>query len=354
MEKSISRSSPRNENNTTQETRKKIDLIKKALLKEREEKQKEFEELEKIKKQLSILELTLSEKDNQIEIFNNEREFLEKDLQKLKEKSNKTLIGSLDQGSQQNIKKFEKGKKQLLEELQIVKQKNTELKARFATLSQQCYQTEKQISLKDENLKKVIYELQDILAENIRQQELSEKELMASKNIHHSLSDTEIKLKNEIIETELKQKQLENDITLLNKELQDKQAQVMKLNEKLLKQSEHEAALYNKLMIYKNELANLEYLYQKHEATRLNSLNNYFATIILKRDHTGQYIIEIEERNHKLMYGINNVSCVSMHPHTDQRFYIRFADGQVFEYESDEASSIVVKMNYFIDKARDT
>ena len=46
----------------TLETRRKIAVMKKALLKEREEKQKEFEELENMKKKLSILELTLSEK----------------------------------------------------------------------------------------------------------------------------------------------------------------------------------------------------------------------------------------------------------------------------------------------------
>ena len=68
---------PPNED-VSQDTRRKIAVLKKAILKEREETQKEFEDIENLKKKLSILELTLSEKDSQIQIRNNEREKLEK------------------------------------------------------------------------------------------------------------------------------------------------------------------------------------------------------------------------------------------------------------------------------------
>ena len=336
----------------TLETRRKIAVMKKALLKEREEKQKEFEELENMKKKLSILELTLSEKDSQIQISNSEREILERDLKKLKENSKQISMVPLDQGSKKSVATLEQQNKKLLEEYNIIKQHNTELKTKFTNLSQQHQEIQKQITLKDNHLNSVMNELKESLADTIRQQEASEKDLSVYKNAYASLSDNQNKLKNEYNETALKQKQLEEEIIALNKDLQVKQNQIKRLNEKLMKQSENEATLSNKLMQYKNELVEAESYYQKHEATRLNSLNNQPAIIVLKHDHTGEYVIEIEERKNKLMYGISNIGSIAMHPHSDKRFFIRFIEGQVFEFEANDACAIVGKMNFFLTKAR--
>ena len=52
------------------------------------------------------------------------------------------------------------------------------------------------------------------------------------------------------------------------------------------------------------------------------------------------------------MYGISNIGSIAMHPHSDKRFFIRFIEGQVFEFEANDACAIVGKMNFFLTKAR--
>ena len=114
---------PPNED-VSQDTRRKIAVLKKAILKEREETQKEFEDIENLKKKLSILELTLSEKDSQIQIRNNEREKLEKELESLKEKSKQAGSPLLIPESQKSIASLKQENKKLLDEYYYIKQQN--------------------------------------------------------------------------------------------------------------------------------------------------------------------------------------------------------------------------------------
>lgn len=335
-----------------QSLQRKVAVLKKALIKEREEKQKEFEEVEKMKKKLSILELTLSEKDSQIQMRNYEREQLEKELEKLIENSKQTSP-TLFQGSKKSVSTLEQQNKKFLEEFHYLRSQNADLKSKYSAITSQHQEIQKQISLKNNHLDKVSIELEQSLLEVKHQEEIASKELFTAKNMYLNISDNQNKLKNEISETLLKKKKLEDDIIFLSKELQSKQVQVARLNERLLKQSENEATLSSKLMQYKNELVEAESYYQKHEVMKLNNLNNHPAIIVLKHDHTGEYVIEIEERKNKTLDGINNVECIAKHPHTERRFYIRFVNGQVQEFESNETESIVGKMNFFLQKAKE-
>ena len=343
---------PPNED-VSQDTRRKIAVLKKAILKEREETQKEFEDIENLKKKLSILELTLSEKDSQIQIRNNEREKLEKELESLKEKSKQAGSPLLIPESQKSIASLKQENKKLLDEYYYIKQQNQDLKTKFLGLTQQHQEIQKQIGLKDDHLKKVVNELQETYAEITRQHEIVEKDLKLSKNQFIILSDTQNRLKNELSETLEKQKSLEEEILNLHKELSAKKAQIAKLNERLLKQSENEAILSTKLMQYKNELVEAESYFQKHEAFKITNFMNVKVFIVLKRDHTGHYVLEIEERNNKVCFPVRNIELVALHPHSDKRFYIRMSEGQVIEFENLAAENIVGKINFFLDRAKD-
>ena len=306
-----------------------------------------------MKKKLSILELTLSEKDSQIQMRNEEREKLENDLEKVKERSKQVGSPTLVQGSKKSVSTLEQQNKKLLEEFHYLRHQNNELKAKSAVLILQQQEIQKQISLKNNHLQKVLDELEETLLEATRQQEIAEKDLFTIKNLYTNLSDNQNKLKNEISDIQQRKKKLEDDIISLSKELQSKQVQIVRLNERLIKQSENEAILSSKLMQYKNELVEAESYYQKHEVTKLNSLNNHPAIIVLKHDHTGEYVIEIEERKNKAMHGINSVECIAIHPHSDKRFYIRFAEGSVMEFEANDAEAVVGKMNFFFIRAKE-
>lgn len=329
------------------ELRRKIAMLKKALVKEKEDKQKEFEELESLKKKLSLLELSLNEKDTQIEISNKEREKLENKLKDLLEKSDKpvTEIGA-------SVSALEIQNKTLLEEFNVLQKKNSELKSKFESLNAQNTEIQNQLNLKDKHLQTVIDELTAQLSELKREEDQSLRELNNVKDSFSTLSDSYNKLTNEYFETEAHQKTLEEEIISFTKELQAKQLQLIRLNERLLKQSENEAILSDKLMQYKNELVEAESYYQKHEVTKINNSLNNPATLILKHDHTGEYVLEIEERNDKITYGISSIECIARHPHNDKKFFIRLGQGYTIEFESNECEGIVNKMNFFMDNAK--
>ncbi|OMJ82955.1 hypothetical protein SteCoe_16229 [Stentor coeruleus] len=328
----------------------KIVVLRKALQKESEDRQKEFDELESLKKKLSILELTLSEKDTQIQIISSERLHLEAEVEKLSQTSNSSTPL---QGINKSVATLEQQNKKLLDEYNLSKHQNIELKAKYDNLTQKQNEIKKQIMAKDGHLKSVLEELKINLEEATREKELIEKDLEISRSAYFTLSDSYNKLQNEYQENLEKQKNLGEEIINFTKELQAKQTQLSKLNERLLKQSENEAILSNRLMQYKNELAEAESYYQKHEVVKINSLNNTQAIIVLKHDHTGEYVIEIEERKDKMVYGIKSVENVGRHPHNERRFFIRMADNSVIEFESVNAESIVMKINFFLDKARE-
>ena len=329
------------------ELRRKIAMLKKALNKEKEEKQKEFEELESLKKKLSLLELSLNEKDTQIEISNNEREKLESKLKSLLEKSSKPVT---ETGV--SVSALEIQNKTLLEEFNVLHKKNCELKSKFELLSTQNSEIQNQINLKDKHLKTVADELSAQLAELRREEDQSLRELNHAKDSFSTLSDSYNKLTNEYYETEAHQKVLEEEIISFTKEFQVKQLQLIRLNERLLKQSENEAVLSDKLMQYKNELVDAESYYQKHEVVKVNNSMNNAATVVLKHDHTGEYVLEIEERNDKVTYGISSIECISRHPHNEKKFFIRLNQGYTIEFESGVSDSIVTKMNFFLDNAK--
>jgi chromosome segregation ATPase len=331
----------------------KINVLKKALFKDREENQKDIEELENTKKKISVLELILSEKDNQIYLSNQKREELESILEKLHQKSQKNDSPTPVQGTKVRVAELEEKNKQLIDEYQCIKLQNLETKNKFNALTLQNKEIQKQIALKDEHLKTVITGMETTLKDLTGQQELVERELNTLKNLYSNLSDAQNKLKNEITELASKKKELETETESLISELQTKQSQVTKLNERLLKQSEKEAVLSSKLMQYKNELVEAESYFQKHDVVKINNIMNQSALLVLKRDHTGHYVIEIEERKNKTLYELNDIESVAVHPHTDKRFYIRVVGANPIEFETPCAEAVVSKINFFMSKARE-
>ena len=340
-------SSPTSPDDPTNDLKRKVSMLNKALKKEQEDKQKEFEELESLKKKLSLLELSLNEKDTQIELCNMEREKMQNELDSLIQKSPKIVNQPVV-----NVSALEVENKSLLEEFNVLNKKNSDLKAKYDSLSATSNEIKKQIDLKDKHIHGVIEELSASLAELERQEEQANRELSQAKDSYSTLSDSYNKLTNEFYENESHRRMLEEQIVSYSKELQVKQTQLLRLNERLMKQSENEAILSDKLMQYKNELVEAESYYQKHEVVKVNNSLNNTAVLVMKHDHTGEYVLEIEERNDKVIYGVSSIDCIARHPHNEKRFFIRIHSSFTLEFESAHSDSIVTKMNNFIEKAK--
>ncbi|CAG9311260.1 unnamed protein product [Blepharisma stoltei] len=342
-------SSPPGED-AAQDCKKKIAIMKKAVLMEREAKQKDLELADSLQKKLGMLNLTLAEKDSQIKTMNEERERLEQELTQLKER-NKNGSSSPAKVPKKSVATLEQQNKKLLEEYHFLKQENQDLQTMYATINQACEEIQKEIKSKDDTLRKTVSELQAQLADTLRQQESLEKDMRDAQMSYNNLLETEKKLKADLEMASNTYQAIEEEIQVIKQEILVKQGQIARLNERLLKQGENEAMLSNKLMQYKNELEEAESYYQKHDVTKINHLINRPATIELKRNHTGEYIIEIEEHSNKYVYDIKSIESVFVHPNSERRFYIKFIDNNLMEFQSNSAEQIASKIKNFLTRA---
>ena len=335
------------------ELNRKISVLKKAMIKEREEKAKELEEIENLKKKLSILEITLSEKESQNQMTWNDKERAEKELYRLRDLIRQSGNPSAVQGARKSVANLEQQNKKLLDEYYFLKQQNVDLKNMISALTQEHQEIQKQLGLKDVQLKKVKSEFKTLLNDALRQQKDLEKSVDDAKTSYTTMLEAQNTLKSDLEEASSNQKIIEDEWQVLNQELLMKQGNIASLNERLLKLSENEAALSSRLMEYKNELVEAEVYYQKHEVTKINQLANYPAVIILKHDHNGNFVLDVEERKAVNTFEVKTIEEIGMNQNSEKRFFIKFFHGQVFDFESANAEIIVKKMIMFLDKAKE-
>ena len=330
--------------NPAQDLEKKVRLLKKALIKEREEKKSDLQHIENLKKKLSILEFTITEKNNQIQLKTQEKDKIFGELKAKREETEQ--LGFPQPEKKLSASDLEQQNKKLLEDYHSLKQQNTELQAKHKAVNEEYQEIQKAVQNKDDHLRRLVGELQNSLSAAMRQQENLEKDLADAQFSHHNLTETNERLKKDIQDSKEAYTSAENEIHELTSKIKEKQSEVAMLNEKLAKHGENEAKLSSKLMQYKTELDEAENFYQKYEVIKINNLINHPATITLKRDHTGEFILEVEEKRNKLLYGIRSIDSVFVQ--SEKRFLIRYLDGDSMEFEVQNADEVVKKIRNFL------
>ena len=194
-----------------QDFNRKIAVLKKATIKEREEKQKEVEEIENLKKKLSILEMTLSEKESQIEIINTDKEKAEKELYKLRDQIRQSGNTGSFQGARKSVANLEQQNKKLLDEYYFLKQQNVDLKNMIAALTQEHTQIQKDIKAKDSILNKIKKDNSKMLDEAVSQKLVLENELKESKVTEGEVSEKQLKLIKDLEDAYSNQKEIEEE-----------------------------------------------------------------------------------------------------------------------------------------------
>lgn len=241
-----------------QDLNRKIAVLKKAIVKDREEKQKDVEELENLKKRLSISELKLSERDSQIQMASKTKDDTEKELSNIKEQIRKSGNTTNPTNPKKNMPNLEQQNKKLLDEYYFLKQQNVDLKNMITALTQENVEMQKKITAKEEFVKKAKADADQKIAKFLKDLEKKEIEVRDAKNSYGLLLENRERLKATLDRNFVEQKNLGDEWEVLNKELLMKQGNIASLNERLLKLSENEALLSSKLMDYKNELDNVK------------------------------------------------------------------------------------------------
>ena len=176
------------------ELKKKIAVLRKAIFKERADNQTDLNEIEELQKKIEILDQILQEKDAQIESYQAEKKAIEEQLAGARGKAQPAPL----KPTKQNLELLEQHNKKLLEDYHFLKQENADLQRMHETLAAEYEQVRQASSSEDEGLRQTIEELNNTLAEALRQQETIEREIKDAQ-----YSNTQLKATNERLDQEL-------------------------------------------------------------------------------------------------------------------------------------------------------
>lgn len=340
--------------NVISDVKRKISLLTKALVKEKEENQKESEEMESLRKMLVASEAALAEKNAKILALNTEKEDKEVELEKVKEQTRNVANQPTGKAAKITVASLEEQNKKLLDEYYTLKQQSTDLKNMKETLTIEYSDIKKKKKDKEKELEKVKTDSALLIAQSRASLEKAEKELVEGKKSLLALQETQSSLSVQLEAAKKENLRLEQEIEENNQKVLRIQGKISGLQQQLLKLSENESALSEKLMEYKNELAESETFYQKHEILKVSYNATFPISITLKKDHNGSSVMEIEQEGYKkVTVNILSIAEVVVSNESSNRFTVKFSEEPDLTLESSKAASVMVdKFNRFIAKSR--
>lgn len=340
--------------NVISEIKRKISLLTKALVKEKEENQKDGEELESLKKMLIVSEGALTEKNAKILVLNTEKEDKEIELEKVKEQIRNVLNQPSGKAAKITVASLEEQNKKLLDEYYTLKQQSTDLKNMKETLTIEYSDIKKKKTEKEKELEKVKMDSGILIAQSRASLEKAEKDLVEGKKSLLALQETQSSLSVQLDLSKKENASLEREIEESNQKVLRIQGKISGLQQRLVRLSENESALSEKLMEYKNELAESETFYQKHDILKVSYNSTYPISITLKKDHNGSSVMEIEQEGFKkVTVDILSIAEVLVSNENSNRFTVKFSEAPDLTLESNKAATLMVdKFNRFISKSR--
>ena len=335
--------------NVISEIKRKISLLTKALVKEREENQKETEEMETLKRILISSENSLAEKNAKVLTLNAEKEEKEIELEKVKEQIRNVANQVPAKTAKITVASLEEQNKKLLDEYFTLKQQSTDLKNMKETLTIEYSDIKKQKKLKETELEKVKTDSALLISQSEAALEKAEKDLIDGKSSLAALQETQNSLITQLESAKITNTRLEQEIEENSQKLLRVQGKISGLQQQLLKLSENELGLSEKLMDYKNELAEAETYYQKHDMLKVSNNATFPVSVVLKKDHNGSSVMEIEQEGFKkVVVDVWNILEVLVITDSLSRFTVKFNEAPDIVFESNKAPLIAEKFNRFI------
>mmetsp|Transcript_11131 Transcript_11131/g.21878 ORF Transcript_11131/g.21878 Transcript_11131/m.21878 type:complete len:355 (-) Transcript_11131:4249-5313(-) len=330
------------------EEKKKVSLLRKALKQEREEKLKQLQEAAD---KLNILECQIAEKNAKIEMLKFEKEDLAHEVKLVSEVKEGDSPASPNGRPGRALEILEQQNKKLLEQVHSLLNDNARLHEKIQLLSKDKEMTDVQVNGRVSILQTQVEELEAHLASLTEEHEklLQEHQELRSNSLSQHEQKTELEMKVSELKTHL-------DATLsqfasLQETIEEKELVISTLSQRLLKVSEANADLANKMMELKNDLIDAQVNYQCFDVIKCGRLLNSSAKLTIKRNFNGEPVVEWEVRGHKYIFKADAVDNVYMHPTREDRFCISILSEREKEFMSDQAQFIVKKLRDFLMRA---
>lgn len=186
-----------------------------------------------------------------------------------------------------------------------------------------------------------------------------QKELKDASQLNTSLIEKNFRLENRYEETLTNYRISKEEKFRLDLLLRQKQQESESLKLNLYKRGEETIRLTSKLMQYKTELKTTKKYYQKFMVVKINNIVNSPAKvsitqITLKRDHNGDFVIEIQEKIGVNLYDIRNIENIYKSSSNEKRFYITIiGEPAPKEFEAAHAEAIIQSITDFITKIKE-
>eukprot|EP00743_Colponemidia_sp_Colp-15_P008236 GILK01008936.1.p1 GENE.GILK01008936.1~~GILK01008936.1.p1 ORF type:complete len:405 (-),score=94.28 GILK01008936.1:194-1369(-) len=330
----------------------KMNIFRKALIKEKELREKDSERVRSLTGQLQAAEDALREKDSLAVKFFKENEDLREQIaierqraEEFSRMSNTSIFG--------DKKSLEIENKRLTSDTRLLQRKvnslEEKLRTREAEVAQLRSQTDSNLSTAQD---KIAHLSKDLADRESRLKAITEDFKKTAKS-NLMLLDDKTRLERDCESLETQRSRLEDLVRSLQKQLQTRDEE-MSLIQSDLAASRYDAdRMAEKLMEYKTRCEAFELQVRKFAVIRIRKWINTPAEIVIsKNPQTGQVFLEVCTVGKKKLHAMSSIQTV----HTDEdplRFSITFTNGDTEVFECTERDLCVHVLKDFVRVAGD-
>ncbi|CAG9310797.1 unnamed protein product [Blepharisma stoltei] len=328
-----------------------LNLLKKALISEREERKTTTKNVENLQENVNILEKKIREKDEEGHIITHNIEHCKSEitdqerlLQNQSPGKGKPAKPPKQTSLSRSIQALENQNEKLKEEYNQMKKENDEIELKIKSIKQSYERYQRIANATDDGLKKAEFDiLRDKLISNEKMNEImEEKKILRKSTINLSVKNGKMVEELEAINRKI-QFGLE-EIGNLKKFKESKIEHENLLKERIEKHEKIEKELAQELLFHRAKILDAQSYYQTFEVLKITPLLNSPAKIILKRENPNGFSIEFQSGAKSKAFNVSDIESLYKHQTKPNRFIVKIEGESAREFQSEESERIMTRI----------
>ncbi|OMJ88692.1 hypothetical protein SteCoe_9312 [Stentor coeruleus] len=342
---------------TAQELKQTLNVLKRALIIEREERKENAANLEATKVKLKAIDEEIEAKVIQLNTITEKQGQLDEELSKAKDrlknlpKAKPTPQKTSGSGSTKSIQALEQQNEKLMEEYSTLTRENKEDEEKVIKLKQELESYTKELSKTDEIIKEInnsVIRKNDEVNNKISS--LSNEIAEIVKNKMRTLeknSEYEEDIQNILITN----KRMSEDTNNLKDFIKNKSELENRLIESVKSHEAMELDLESQVLRCKTQLFDSNDFYQEFEIKVFSLMMKCKGSMIIKKNNTGEFVIELLYKTKKECIFFREISNVYEHQNKDDRFVIEY-NNKTKEILAENKGEIVARIREIIQRSQ--
>ncbi|OMJ82772.1 hypothetical protein SteCoe_16419 [Stentor coeruleus] len=339
---------------TVEELKKTLNILKKALVTERDQKKEIASSLESTKARLSAMDLEIEKKISHIKTLTEKQQEIDEELVKVKDK-----LKSLPKAKPVSQKQSASARS-----IQALEQQNEKLKDEYLTLTRENKEDEEKAKNLKQDLEIFTKKLKKNDEESIEINNTFTKEnkrimkkidILTEENLEISKNKTRASEKNSEIDEDTNRitranKRMKQDVDNLKEFIKTKTELENRIIESIKSHEALELNLAKQLLKYKSDLLDANTFHQEFNVKIFSLMIKCQGVLVLKKDNKGEYVIELQYKGKCDTIFVKEVDDVYEHHTKDDRLVLCFRNKSK-EILSEEKVRIVTRVRELMQRS---